>query len=84
MSKENTKKVELESAYVLPKETGDQLVEALLEMPMKYQPLLGKHVDALIKAYRGNISMDVPVQPPAAPSKEVPKEASKEKPKSDA
>ena len=80
MSKENTKKVELESAYVLPKETGDQLVEALLEMPMKYQPLLGKHVDALIKAYRGNISMDVPVQPTAAPHKEAPKE----KPKSDA
>lgn len=55
-----TKKVEIKAAYVLTAELGDGLRQALLELPMKYQPMLGSMIDGLAQAYRSDVVLNVP------------------------
>lgn len=62
-----TKKIEakeekLENAYILPAEVGDQIRAVLSELPIKYAQMIGPLLNALNRAYRGEITVKPPVK----------------------
>ena len=70
-AKSKIEKHELKSAYIVPAEMGDKMVQALAELPIKYSQLVGPIIDGLQKAYRGDI--DVMVDPSKAAPTPTPK-----------
>ena len=62
---------ELKAAYILPKEAGDNLIQSLAELPMKYSQIITPILDMLQKTVRGDIIVTI------QPDKLVPKPAAK-------
>lgn len=54
----------LEKAYILPAQVGDQIKVVLMEMPYKYGQMVGPLLQALEQAYRSDITLNVPKNPP--------------------
>jgi len=64
-----TKKIEthdLKGVYIIPAEAGDKMIQGLSELPIKYSQLIGPMIDAMQKAFRGDITvtLDPNKQPP--------------------
>ncbi len=72
--KGKTKEIKLKTAIVLPAELGDKLLNTLLELPIKYQPILGSLIDGLHKAYRVN-DMTIHVSETPTPKPKTEKDA---------
>jgi len=60
---------ELKAAYILPKEAGDNLIQSLAELPMKYSQIITPILDMLQKTVRGDIKVSIdPNQHQPAPA----------------
>ena len=83
--KGSAEQVELGRAYILPAQVGDQLKAVLLEMPMKFGQMVGPMIEALDKAYRSDVKVNVDVPSPqllpinekevTEPSRKIPPQA---------
>ncbi len=51
--------VQLEKAYILPAQIGDQLKVILLEMPYKYGQMISPMMEALNNAIRTDVNVNV-------------------------
>ena len=59
----------LKAAYIIPQEGGDQLIETLSELPMKYSQMIGPILDMLQKTFRGDITVTIdPNKPTPTPA----------------
>lgn len=67
---------ELKSAYIIPAAAGQQIINGLAELPIKYSQSIGPMIDILQKAFRGDITVKVnpdklPTRPPAEPKADM-------------
>jgi hypothetical protein len=56
---DHPKDIKLENAYILSAEMGDRIRIAFMEIPRKYNQLIGPLEEALSKAYRGTITVSL-------------------------
>ena len=67
----------LKGAYIIPAENGDKMIQGLVELPIKYSQLVGPMIDAMQKAFRGDITVTIDPNkqspPPVAPPRPEPK-----------
>jgi len=66
-NKVETEKKTFKGAFIVPAPLMEKLVGVYNEMPIKFEPLLKPPIQELLQCVRGDIQVDVPVQPMAPP-----------------
>jgi len=67
-SKKKIETHELKAAYILPAKAGDEMIQALGELPSKYfQGLVGPMLNTIQQAFRGDITVTIDPNNPGPP-----------------
>lgn len=55
----NAEVIKLEKAFIVTAEDGQKMINTLAELPIKYSSIIGPMIDALQKAYRGDVNVTI-------------------------